>query len=115
MQKYDEPIVIINGRDTRSRTGNLSYTGNDSLDIYVYKTNVINHIVSTSQETYDWRVFHIVNTVPDNIILAAIYGDSDSITVLGNFLSSSLTACGVYHSCYELIKYLSSLVNVSSK
>ena len=82
MQRYDEPIVVINGYDTKSGGGKLSY---------------------------------IVNNIPDKAILAAIKGDSDSITILGNFLSSQLTACGIYHSCYELIKYLNSLVNVSSK
>lgn len=115
MQRFEEPVVIINGYDTTSRTGNLSYTGYDSLDVCVYKTNVINHIMAVAQETYDWRLCYILNTIPDNIILAAIKGDTDTITILGNFLSSQLTACGIYHSCYELIKYLSTLINVSSK
>lgn len=115
MQRYDEPIVVINGYDTKSGGGNLSYTGYSSLDICVYKTNVINHIMEAAQETYDWRLCYIINSIPDKIILAAIKGDTDSITILGNFLSSQLTACRIYHSCYELIKYLTSLVNVSSK
>ena len=102
MQRYDEPIVVINGYDTKSGGGKLSYTGYNTLDICVYKTNVINHIMEVAQETYDWRLCYIVNNIPDN-------------TILGNFLSSQLTACGIYHSCYELIKYLNSLVNVSSK
>lgn len=115
MQRYDEPIVVINGYDTKSGGGKLLYTGYNTLDICVYKTNVINHIMEVAQETYDWRLCYIVNNIPDKAILAAIKGDSDSITILGNFLSSQLTACGIYHSCYELIKYLNSLVNVSSK
>ena len=79
MKKYKSPVVVINGYDV-DKERIMHYTGNDEMDICIFKANLLSYITDVSSKLNTpelgnrdpHSVVYTINSIPNSVYLKVL-------------------------------------------
>lgn len=122
MRNVKPPVITINGYDVE-RDSTMQYTGDDTMDIVILQTNIVNYLTNNVQPEAAgnadfYAIIGNMKHIPDEIYIkvlnSAISGDVYPINVLANSISATLRFCKFHHSTLKLTEFISSQTRIAS-
>lgn len=119
MKKYKSPVVVINGYDI-DKERIMHYTGNDEMDICIFKANLLSYITDISSKLNTpelgnrdpHSVVYTINSIPNSVYLKVLNASEElyPINVVSNLISETLRFCNFPHSAYKLTEFISTQI-----